>query len=212
METAQPLLAIFPTLDCSTLKRFSLESSQKPLCFSLWLLSLVLPPCSIVESDFIFSVTSLEVLAGSYQVPMKSGIMSHAKQASVHMASAPAPSHLGGPSLNSLWFTNAFLMPRLGEHHWSGTADAIQVNTHLPWPTGLAPINRCICNPTFLFQILPTCYIPIQDCFLTFNPPRSHHFAYCSRKPEHYCQRSMHLLHWQGRNCLLLQVLYAYIS
>lgn len=75
------------------------------------------------EPDAIFSITSSWVLAGSYQVPMKSPFL-HAEQAPFPQPlftgqTLQPPDHLGDPLLNSLQFTNVFLMLRYGGHHWT---------------------------------------------------------------------------------------------
>lgn len=74
------------------------------------------------EPDSVFSRTSSQVLAGSYQVPVKSPVL--------HVEQAPFPWHLftwqvvqhpdypGGPSLTSFWFTNVIILLGYGGHHW----------------------------------------------------------------------------------------------
>lgn len=41
----------------------------------------------------------------------------------------------------------------------------VEMGNHLLWSTDHTPINRSICYPTFLSQILCTYYIPVQHCF-----------------------------------------------
>lgn len=116
METAQPPLTILPILDCSMLEKFSLDSSQKDSCINLYLLSLVLPQPDTILSKNLPAPSSRQ-LSGPCEVTSSPCWISPIPLASVHRANAPAPDHLGGPPLNSLQFTNVFMLGH-GGCHW----------------------------------------------------------------------------------------------
>lgn len=145
--------------------------------FLLWFTTVVSCPTPMqhcAEPASIFWITSLQVEAGSYQVPVKMPLL-HVEevplpQSPFTMQVLELPDELGGLPLTSLRFTNVFLMLGDGRHCWMWhcirSLMNAEMDNHLLWSTGHTPINRSICDPTFLSQILRTCYISVQHCSL----------------------------------------------